>query len=72
MYGAVFAFGAVLNEEYEHAMVNSVLSYGLCSPGPLRRLLEDERLVASTDKVSVLIQPKYGIVAKQLEVECVS
>ncbi len=72
MYGAVFAFGAVLNQPVEYVMVNSVLSYSLCPTGPLRRLLEQERLVNPGEQLSVVIQPKNGAAPTPLEVRCAS
>jgi hypothetical protein len=72
MYGAVFAFGAVLNQPVEYVMVNSVLSYSLCPTGPLRQLLEHERLVSPEEKLNVVIRPKNGADATRLAVRCAS
>jgi hypothetical protein len=72
MYGAVFAFGAVLNQPVEYLMVNSVLSYSLCRSGPLRKLLEQEGLVSVDEKLTVVISPKKGPAATSLEVRCAS
>jgi hypothetical protein len=72
MYGAVFAFGAVLNHPAEYAMVNSVLSYSLCPNGPLRHLLEQERLVNTHEKLTIVIRPKHGASPTHLEVRCAS
>lgn len=54
VYGAAFAFGAVLKEEGEQQLVQRILQYGLCPGGPLQILMK-ERVTA------VAIAPKSAL-----------
>lgn len=63
IYGAAFAFGAVLREEREQRLVQSILQYGLCPGGPLQKLVQ-ERVTA------VSITPKGSLESIVLPITC--
>jgi hypothetical protein len=70
VYGAAFAFGAVLANEGERELVSSVLTYGLCPGGPIRSLLDKKGLTHPSDSFDVLVHPKGHQKPVKLEVRC--
>lgn len=61
VYGAAFAFGAVLKEPSERRLVEGVLRYGFCSGGPLRALLAGsipDGSISDDSRIGIRIAPK--------------
>ncbi len=52
VYGVAFAYGAVLQQEQERALVQSVLCYGFRDGGPVRRIIEQANIERAGKKTS--------------------
>lgn len=70
LYGAAFAYGAVLQKESERFMVNEILRYGFCQNGPVRKLLDSSQITQPNDHLSAIIQPKGSSQAVILPIRC--
>jgi hypothetical protein len=70
LYGAAFAYGAVLQKESERLMVDGILRYGFCKNGPVRELLDSSQVTQSNDHLSAVIKPKGAAQAVILPIRC--
>jgi hypothetical protein len=70
LYGAAFAYGAVLQKESERQMVNEILRYGFCQNGPIRKLLDSLQITQPHDDLSAVILPKGSAQSVILPIRC--